>query len=114
MKLPLILKLVLLSVAIPAVVIGGALAYLSLNSGGSLDSSLSEAQGKVKSAITQNEVKQLDFVKKFISENTPVITDNPVLAPIVNTQKELSSTIDTVRSLPEDQKNAICTQICGN
>ncbi|MEK7521526.1 MAG: hypothetical protein AAB599_01855 [Patescibacteria group bacterium] len=114
MNIPWILKLILLSIALPAIIIGGAVAYFALKSGQVSTTDLSKTHEKVKSAITENETKQLDSVKKFISKNTPEIVNNPVLAPIVNTQKELNSTVDTIKSLPEDQKNAICTQICGN
>lgn len=41
------------------------------------------------------------------------ITENPILAPIFETKKEVENTINTVKSLPEEQREAICTQICG-
>ncbi|OGY11238.1 MAG: hypothetical protein A3H88_02190 [Candidatus Blackburnbacteria bacterium RIFCSPLOWO2_02_FULL_44_9] len=67
----------------------------------------------IKNKVDQKEETGIKKAKSIIDDIVENIIESPILAPIVNTQKEVKQTVDTVKSLPVDQRNAICTQICG-
>lgn len=77
--------------------------------------SLDNLNEKVKGVV---DAKEKSYLKSFnkIWENSaiPAITESPILAPILSTSKDVSEAVDSIKSLPADQKSAICTQICGN
>lgn len=52
------------------------------------------------------------FIKPISDKVLPALTKNPIIEPLLQTKKEVEETVETVRSLPEEQKNAICKQIC--
>lgn len=41
------------------------------------------------------------------------VTESPILAPIFETTKEIENTVSSIKDLPEEQRNAVCRQICG-
>lgn len=70
-----------------------------------------EAQVKVK--VQQGEKEGLTLVKDgLLPRIITAITENPLLAPFIKTQKEVGEAVNTVKDLPGDQQKAICDQIC--
>lgn len=72
--------------------------------GEQIEARVKDAQEGVKNSI----------IESITSKVFPAITESPVLAPIFKTTKEVEGTINSIKNLPEEQKNAVCRQICGN
>lgn len=73
-----------------------------------------QAQSKVKEKVAEKENQQLGVLSQVWENTLSAIANAPILAPIMKTQKEVSTTTESVKNLPTDQRNAICKQICGN
>lgn len=71
--------------------------------GEQIESKISDTREGAKKTI-------IDSIKDKI---LPAIIESPVLAPIFRTKKEVEGTINSIKSLPEEQRNAVCRQICG-
>ena len=72
-----------------------------------------EFQQAIKDKVVQKEQEHLNFFSKFISEKLgPSITQNPILSPFFNTKKSVEGALTSVKNLPDDQRQAICKQIC--
>lgn len=73
-----------------------------------------ELDGFIRDKIQKEEGKTIDSLKKtFLEKILPAATENPIVQPVLNTHKEITSTVDTVKNLPQDQINAVCRQVCG-
>ncbi|MBI2007522.1 MAG: hypothetical protein HYS83_02390 [Candidatus Blackburnbacteria bacterium] len=70
-----------------------------------------QIEAKVKSA---QEGAESSIVDNIASRVLPVIAESPVLAPIFNTTRQVENTINSIKSLPDEQRNAVCRQICGD
>lgn len=76
--------------------------------------SAGEVEQHVKEEVYKKEEKAAKSVAKTIIEKVlPAAQENPVLAPVFETKQEVEQTVETVKNLPEAQKNAICKQVCG-
>lgn len=51
-------------------------------------------------------------VNGLIEKVLPVITGNPALAPMFKTSREIEEAVNAIRSLPDEQRNSFCSQIC--
>lgn len=69
----------------------------------SLDEKLHEAGQEGAKKVVQA------VVDKVVSH----LRNNPAFDPVVKTTEDVQSTVDEVRSLPQDQKAAICAEICA-
>lgn len=59
--------------------------------------------------------KTIDLAKRtLIDKVLPALTQSPVVAPAWETKREVEDTIQTVRNLPDAQKDAVCKQVCGS
>lgn len=62
------------------------------------------------------EEKGGDFVdsarKAIVNKVLPAVAGNPILEPALETKKSVEETIETVMSLPREQKEAVCKQVC--
>jgi hypothetical protein len=76
--------------------------------------SVDSIQTQVKDKVQDNEGKGLALVGSIVPKILSAITENPILAPFMKTQKEVGEAVKTVKDLPGDQRNAICDQICSN
>lgn len=86
---------------------------------GELSGGKVEESGKVigeqietKVQETKEEAKKT-VIEKLKDKILPAITESPVLAPIFKTTKEVENTVNSIKNLPEEQRNAVCRQICG-
>lgn len=70
-----------------------------------------QIEAKVKG--TQEGAKS-SIIDSITSRVLPAIAESPALAPIFNTTRQVENTINSIKSLPEEQRNAVCRQICGN
>lgn len=78
------------------------------------------AQNKtaVEEEIRTGTRKVADETAKAASETLKdkvlsAIAESPALAPIFNTTRQIEDTINSIKSLPDEQRNAVCRQICG-
>lgn len=69
-------------------------------------------QIETKVEETREEAKKT-VIEKLRDRVLPAITESPVLTPIFKTTKEVENTVNSIKSLPEEQRNAVCRQICG-
>lgn len=68
---------------------------------------------QVKDRIQKGEKEGLILVKDGLFPRIiTAIANNPILAPFIKTQKEVTEAVRTVKDLPGDQRDAICNQIC--
>lgn len=51
-------------------------------------------------------------VNSLIEKVLPIVTENSVLAPMFKTTREVEEAVNAVRSLPDEQRNSFCSQIC--
>lgn len=78
-----------------------------------------EEKGRVIGEQIESEISGTrDSAEKTIIDSIkdkilPAIIESPALAPIFRTTKEVEGTINSIKSLPEEQRNAVCRQICG-
>lgn len=68
------------------------------------------SEGKVKEEIQE---KERSVITKVVERVLPAVTENPVIAPVFETKKEVEETVEAVKALPQDQINAICRQYCS-
>lgn len=69
---------------------------------------------RIESRVSDTrEEAEKTIVESIKDKILPAIIESPVLAPIFRTTKEVEGTINSIRSLPEEQRNAVCRQICG-
>lgn len=105
-----------------ALFLGGAIfTFVAIQAATNLDviSMLGFEEGKQK-AQHQLEVKvreTSDQATQTVAQSVTArvlgaIVENPALAPFFQTKKEVETTINSVMSLPEEQRSAICKQIC--
>lgn len=111
------LKNAIIVVGAATVAVGGVVAYRMFYSPSlptESEHNVLSASQKVKEVVQEKEQEHTNKVSKYIKDVlVPSIVDNPVLAPILKTTKEVNSTVETIKSLPADQRNAVCRQICG-
>lgn len=69
-------------------------------------------ESQVKDKIQQSEKEGFSLISTILPKIVSAITENPLLAPFIKTQKEVSEAVSTVKNLPGDQKEALCSQIC--
>ncbi|MBI2268151.1 MAG: hypothetical protein HYU80_01740 [Candidatus Blackburnbacteria bacterium] len=94
----------------------GALVLVKVLSPGSTNPVLGQKVSiseRVRSTVQKQEKDQINSIKsRIVDKVLPAITENPILSPILRTSREVEEAVQTVRSLPDDQKNAICQQVC--
>lgn len=74
---------------------------------------IQDIEAQVKDKVQQGEKEGLTIVKDgLLPRLILAITENPLLAPFIKTQKEVGEAVNTVKDLPGDQQKAICDQIC--
>lgn len=73
-----------------------------------------EVQKQIENSVQETEKEQFGVLSRVLGDITSAITGSPILAPLFTTTKEVTTAVDSVKSLPTDQKSAICAQICGN
>lgn len=74
----------------------------------------SQIEGQVREEIYKREEKAAKSVTQTIIEKVlPAAAENPVVAPLLETKQEVEQTVNTIRNLPEEQKSAICRQVCN-
>lgn len=98
------------------VALGAAFIFLNPNNLKVLgdESDYTKTNDLLKSTVQDQEEKQIKSFKKRLFENIiPAISGNPLLAPIVETKEEIEKTSETIKALPQDQRNAICKQVCS-
>jgi hypothetical protein len=71
-----------------------------------IDAQMKEADSQV--AATTAELN----VDSILGKVLPFVTENPALAPLFETKQEVEEAAEAVLSLPEEQRNAVCSQIC--
>lgn len=71
-----------------------------------------DIESQVKDKVQQGEKEGFSLISTVFPRIISAITENPLLAPFIKTQKEVSEAVSTVKSLPGDQKEALCSQIC--
>ncbi|MDO8452269.1 MAG: hypothetical protein Q7S79_00800 [bacterium] len=76
--------------------------------------SVDSIQTQVKDKVQDSEKQGFSLVVSVVPNIIRAITENPLLAPFMKTQREVGQAVTTVKNLPGDQRNAICTQICPN
>lgn len=70
-------------------------------------------QIETKVEETREEAKKT-ALEKLKDKVLPAITESPILAPIFKTTKKVENTVNSIKNLPDEQRNAVCRQICGN
>ncbi len=68
---------------------------------------------QVQNIVGEKEKEQLSILSRILGNIGQSIAQSPILAPLFTTSQEVTTAVDSVKSLPNDQKSAICTQICG-
>lgn len=76
--------------------------------------SVDSIQTQVKGKVQDGEKQGFSLLGAVIPNVVKAITENPLLAPFMKTQREVGQAVTTVKNLPGDQRDAICTQICPN
>lgn len=74
----------------------------------------SQIHEQVQNMVGEKEKEQLGVLSKLLANIGNSIAQSPLLAPLFTTTQEVTTAVDSVKSLPTDQKSAICTQICGD
>lgn len=77
---------------------------LGKNGGNGVEKVFEERKSRVK--------KDTKDAENIFDNVLPAITENPIIAPLIKTKKEVEETVETVRRLPEEQREAFCKQIC--
>lgn len=100
------------------VVVAGVMIYRTVATPSSITSESKStvlgATQKIQQAVQGKEEEHTNKIFKFIKEKViPAITDSPILAPLLKTTKEVNATVETIKSLPTDQREAVCKQVCG-
>lgn len=72
-----------------------------------------QIESKVSDTREGAEKTIIDSIKDKKDKIFPAIIESPALAPIFRTTKEVEGTINNIKGLPEEQRNAVCRQICG-
>lgn len=54
-----------------------------------------------------------EWTKALAGKVLPGIAKSPALKPVVETKKDIEETTSEVRNLPQEQKKAICKEVCG-
>lgn len=52
------------------------------------------------------------IVDTVFNKVLPAITQNPAIDPLIQTKQDIEKTVNAVTSLPQEQKEAICKQVC--
>lgn len=52
------------------------------------------------------------IVDTVFNKVLPAITQNQAFDPLVQTKQDIEKTVNAVTSLPQEQKEAICKQVC--
>jgi hypothetical protein len=96
--------------------LGAALIFMNPNNNLKVlgdDNDYTKTNDFLRSTVQDQEEKHIKSFKKKLFENViPAIAGNPLFAPIVETKEEVEKTSETIKALPEDQRNAICKQVC--
>lgn len=80
--------------------------FLEQNVKKNADTNLKNSQQEVSKTVDGFSVNNL--LEKVLS----AVAENPALAPMFKTSREVEQAVNAVRSLPDDQRNSICKQIC--
>lgn len=72
-----------------------------------------ETDSKIQSSVAKTKQNQLGIVGRVLNSALLVVEQSPLLAPIFKTTGEVTVAVDSVKNLPQDQRAAICQQICG-
>lgn len=67
---------------------------------------------KVQKKVQETEDSQKNLVEGSVEKVLSAVTESPVLAPFFKTKQQVEQTVDSVMNLPDDQKSALCKQIC--
>lgn len=83
-----------------------------------LSGKVEESGGVIGKQIERKVEETREGAKKTVIEKLrdrilPAVTESPVLAPIFETTREIENTVNSIKSLPDEQRNAVCRQICG-
>lgn len=70
------------------------------------DTNLKNSQQEVGKTVDSLSANNL--LEKVLS----AVVENPALAPMFKTTREVEEAVNAVRSLPDEQRNSICKQIC--
>tara|TARA_Y100000310_G_C20667773_1_gene808562 strand:- start:2067 stop:2432 length:366 start_codon:yes stop_codon:yes gene_type:complete len=70
------------------------------------DSEIKKGQEQVDEAVNSLSVQSL------LGKVLPALSENPALAPMIETTREVEEAVNAVMSLPDEQRNSICSQIC--
>lgn len=75
---------------------------------------LKGVESQVKEEVYKKEEKAAKSVTQTILEKVlPAASENPIFAPVLEAKRDVEYTVGVVKSLPEDQKQAVCKQVCG-
>ncbi len=73
---------------------------------------------KVLGSLSPIEKKARETSKDFdlgdaISNVLPAVTDIPSLTPLINTKNNIQRSVESIISLPQEEKAAFCKQVCS-
>ena len=71
-----------------------------------------ELEQTVHTEAAKKSKEKTDSFTSSIGNVLSSITESPILSPILKTKRDVETTVETVKSLPDEQRNAICSQIC--
>lgn len=73
------------------------------------------AMSEIKGSMQTRQGETVDLAKRtLIDKVLPALTQSPVVAPAWETKREVEGTVQTIRNLPDAQKDAVCKQVCGS
>lgn len=67
---------------------------------------------KVQERVQDKGKQQADSFVSSLGQVLSSVAENPAWGPLLKTKKDVEQTIKEVKSLPDEQRNAICQQIC--
>lgn len=78
-----------------------------------------QSKGKISVLGIQEEVQKQEGLLNRLTGDTfnsiaSVVLENPVLAPFLEAKTDVEKAVNTVISLPEEQKSVLCKQICSD
>lgn len=74
-----------------------------------------EASNILGKEIQKKEKDGIGKITKNISDKIlPAITENPIVQPFLQTKQDVSRAVESVTSLPDEQKKLLCEQVCSS
>ncbi|MDO8503378.1 MAG: hypothetical protein Q7S60_01680 [bacterium] len=68
--------------------------------------------GLTSKTTTTEALEDLDIIDT-VSKVLPAVTDIPSLTPLINTKNNIQRSVESIISLPQEEKAALCKQVCS-